>query len=162
MGRKPKGELAMTNAERSLRRRNKLAQDPEKHAKAKARDTERKQGAKDINESSGKANELRRLEKALREALQEGERKEKAALQRARKYKKLYLDEKKERKRLDGLVDVHMEDKRRSDALLDGFIRREGACTRYDCASMRVENKQLRKDKDILTKWSAADRRLVM
>ena len=90
MGRKPKGERAMTNAEECRNRRNKLAQDPEKHVKAKARDAERKRVAKESNESSGKANELKRLEKALREAKLEGKRKEKAALQRAKEYKERF------------------------------------------------------------------------
>ena len=70
------------------------------------------------------------------------------------------MAEKKERKRLGGLIDKYMEDKKRSDELLDSFHRREGPCTRYDCASMRAENKQLKKDNDFLTKWSAPERRL--
>ena len=68
--------------------------------------------------------------------------------------KKKHRAEKKERKRMDGLYDVLMEDKKRSDALLDSFHRREGECTKWNCASLRVRVKQLEKDVEALTKWS--------
>ena len=62
----------MTAKERSLRKRNKLAQDPEKHAKTKAKDAARKRAAwAATTTSDGRSNEERHLIKALQEALKD-------------------------------------------------------------------------------------------
>ena len=83
----------MTNKEECHKRRNKLAQDQEKHAKAKALDAERKRAARAATtKSDGSSNEVRRLEKALQEALEAGDQREKAARQDALLFKVSHQD----------------------------------------------------------------------
>ena len=70
MVKKCKVKKPMTNAERSRKRRAKRAQDPERHAKAKAHDAERKRRARaGVNKSLGKSNEVKQLEKFYQEKL---------------------------------------------------------------------------------------------
>ena len=51
-------------------------------------------------------------------------------------------------------LDARQKDLDRSWELLDSFHRKEGECTKFACASQRKEIKQLRKDVEVLTKWS--------
>ena len=70
----------MTNKERCAKRRNKSTLDPEKHVKTKADDAERKRKARATTTPSGdNSNEVRRLKKALQEAIADGDRREKEA-----------------------------------------------------------------------------------
>jgi len=64
MGRRCKGDQPMTNKEKCQNRRDKLAPDQEKLAKARDSDAARKRRARAAaKESSGKSNEVRRLER---------------------------------------------------------------------------------------------------
>ena len=74
-----------------------------------------------------------------------------------------YEAERKDRLLVEVQLDGAKKELQHSNELLNSFYRKEGECKRHDCVSQRKEIKQLRKDVEVLTKWSPlSDRRLTI